>query len=172
MKYKIGNEVLLKAVVVGCHEETNLLDLHLVTYGANEFICRMSENVIIAVPDMTAEEAWKISKKIFLDYSDSELDEIFGKGWSYPKLMEMTPQQAKSRIKAMESVIKIKVGDVVIRDGETGVVTNIDVETDFYTVLWKTGYTGEYHKKSLKNTGQHIDIDELLKQICDVKEVK
>lgn len=59
---------------------------------------------------MTADEAWEIAKKLFADYSNVELDEIFGKGWSFPKLMELTPQEAKSKIETWEAENGIKVG--------------------------------------------------------------
>lgn len=85
MKYKVGDEVLVKAKIIGCSEngiydvmanratilETSLIDkIHI------------REDDIVPVPDMTAEEAWKILSKILLypangGYSAKELEEIF-----------------------------------------------------------------------------------------------
>lgn len=168
MKYKVGDEVLVRVKIIGCSEnrvydvmanratilETSLIDkIHI------------REDDIVQDQDMTAEEAWEIAKKLFADYSNVELDEIFGKGWSFPKLMELTPQKAKAKIEAWEAKKEIKVGDEVGHDGEIGVVTNTDDKAGFFNVLFKNGKTAAYKSERLKKTGRHIDIDGLLKQI-------
>ena len=169
MKYKIGDEVLVKAKIIGCSEngiydvmanratilETSLIDkIHI------------REDDIVPVPDMTAEEAWKILSKILLypangGYSAKELEEIFGRT---EHLWELTPQEAKAKIEALEAAKEIKVGDVVERDGDIGVVTNI-FEDGFSNVLLENGETRLYQLIRLKKTGRRIDIDGLLKQI-------
>ena len=169
MKYKIGDEVLVKAKIIGCSEngiydvmanratilETSLIDkIHI------------REDDIVPVPDMTAEEAWKILSKILLypangGFNFTELEEIFGRT---EHLWELTPQEAKAKIKAWEAEKEIKVGDVVERDGDIGVVTNI-FEDGFSNVLLENGETRVYQLIRLKKTGRHIDIDGLLKQI-------
>ena len=165
MEYKIGDEVLIKAVITGSREDESKL---LVRTTRNSFL--VEKNDVMHAQDMTAEEAWNISKKLFVDYSDRELDEIFGKGWSYPNLMKLTPRQAKSKIKAWEEKIGIKVGDVIFtayNQSINGVVTNIygKCNKNLY-VLWDDGSSGvlEY-TKSIKKTGRHIDIDGLLRNI-------
>ena len=98
MEYKVGDEILIKAVITGSREDESKL---LVRTTRNSFLVEKKD--VIPAPDMTAEEAWGISKKLFADYSNSELDEIFGKGWPYPKLMELTPHEAKAKIEAWEA---------------------------------------------------------------------
>lgn len=164
MKYKVGDEVLVKAKITKCNGDG--------TYKSetNYSILTIGNKDIQKPPDMTAEEAWDIAKKLFADYSNAELDEIFGKGWSFPQLMEMTPHEAKSKIKAWEAEKGIKVGDEVeFDDTENDIhramyVTSKYNDTD-YCGICRNGDTYCVHKKELKKTGRHIDIDGLLKQI-------
>lgn len=107
MKYKVGDEVLVKAKLIGCASSERCM----LKVDRTELFT--DAEGILPVPDMTAEEAWEIAKKLFADYSNVELDEIFGKGWSFPKLMELTPQEAKAKIEAWEAEKEIKVGDEV-----------------------------------------------------------
>lgn len=168
MKYKVGDEVLVKAIVkkIGI----GIGGAYRCSVKYDEFDV---EETDIYEPDMTAEEAWEIAKKIFADYSDAELDEIFGKGWSFPKLMEMTPQQAKAIIEAWEAGKKIKVGDVVrvtlgkLDEGETDTALITWVHEDnWYDLIMKSGLGWTYvNGERIKRTGRHIDIDGLLKQI-------
>ena len=159
MSYKIGDEVLVKAKIIagsrryfGVEIEGNCFD-----------VC---ESNIVTDPDMTAEEAWEIAKKLFADYSNIELDEIFGKGWSFPKLMELTPQEAKAKIEAWEAAKEIKVGDVVNVCGDIGVITSFGTDGDSIHVIYSDGIVNSYRKdKDIKKTGSHIDIDWFLKQI-------
>lgn len=158
MEYKVGDEILIKAVITGSREDESKL---LVRTTRNSFLVEKKD--VIPAPDMTAEEAWWISKKLFADYSNSELDEIFGKGWSYPKLMELTPHEAKTKIEEWEH--RIEVNDEVMRGDQIGVVTHFDRETEFFTVLWKDGNANAWLSKSLKKTGNKIDIAGFLEQI-------
>ena len=159
MKYKVGDEVLVKAKIIngtrryfGVEIEDNRFD-----------VC---EDDIVPVPDMTAEEAWEIAKKLFADYSNVELDEIFGKGWSFPKLMELTPHEAKAKIEAWETEKEVKVGDEVDICGDKGVVTSFGTDGDRIHVLYLDGIVNSYRKdKDIKKTGRHIDIAGMLKQI-------
>lgn len=165
-KYKIGDEVIVKVRISEVYEKNNYpYEAVNVSHRNKARSIALRESDIIQKPDMTAEEAWEIAKKLFADYSNAELDEIFGKGWSFPQLMEVTPHEAKSKIKAWEAEKGIKVGDEVEFDGEIGVVTKTDGTEGFYSLLFKNGETGAYHAKRLKKTGRHIDIDGLLKQI-------
>ena len=159
MSYQVGDEVLVKAKIIagsrryfGVEIEGNCFD-----------VC---EPNIIPIPEMTADEAWEIAKKLFADYSNIELDEIFGKGWSFPKLMELTPQQAKAKIESWEAEKDIKVGDVVNVCGDIGVVTSFGTDGDSIHVIYSDGIVNSYRKdKDIKKTGSHIDIDWFLKQI-------
>ena len=156
-KYKVGDRFNISGKIVDVGD-----GVYRIQAGAFDILCY--DSAIVSDP-MTAEEAWDIAKKLFADYSNVELDEIFGKGWSYPKLMDLTPQEAKEKIKAWEAGKEIKVGDVVDYDGEIGVVTKTDGLDGFINVLLKNGETGAYHRERLEKTGRHIDIDGLLNQI-------
>ena len=115
---------------------------------------------------MTAEEAWDIAKKLFADYYNTKLDNIFGKGWSFPKLMELTPQEAKAKIEAWEAEKEIKVGDVVNVCGDIGVVTSFGTDGDSIHVIYSDGIVNSYRKdKGIKKTGRHIDIKGSLNQV-------
>lgn len=168
MEYKVGDEVLVKVKINYIDRRSSSMPYE-VKEKNNKKISPATiwirKEDIQPEPVMTAEEAWDISMKLFLDYSNSELDEIFGKGWSYIKLMKMTPQQAKDKIKEWEAKKEINVGDEVEFDGEIGVVTKTDGAEGFYNVLFKNGKTGAYNPKRPKKTGRHIDIDGLLEQI-------
>ena len=161
MKYKVGDEVLVKAKII-----TGVRKYFGVEVGDERFdVC---EDDIVPVPDMAAEEAWEILKKILLypangGYSEKELEEIFGRT---EHLWELTPQEAKTKIEAWEAVKEIKVGDVVDVCGDIGVVTSFGTDGDSIHVLYLDGIVTSYRKdKCIKKTGRHIDIDGILKQI-------
>lgn len=164
MNYKVGDEVLVKARIIR-------------SYGDGKYITEINEdgyyktfdykeNDIFPYPSMTAEEAWEIAKKLFADYSNVELDEIFGKGWSFPKLMELTPQEAKAKIEAWEVKKYINVGDVISNPNfGKGVVFGISDDGKYAILTENACSTHGWDRSALKKTGRHIDIDGLLKQI-------
>lgn len=174
MKYKVGDEVLVRVKIIGCSEngvydvmanratilETSLIDkIHI------------REDDIVQDQDMTAEEAWEIAKKLFTEYSDTELDEIFGKEWSFQKLMKLTPRETKDKIEDWKAKKEIKVGDEVVpknyphNDECKFFVTRIDNDE----LSGWSGYDGDVFLRVdaelYQKTGRHIDIDGLLKQI-------
>ena len=80
--------------------------------------------------------------------------------------MELTPQEAKSRIEAWETENEIKIGDEVDICGDKGIVTSFGTDGDRIHVLYFDGIVNSYRKdKDIKKTGRHIDIEGLLKQI-------
>ena len=162
MGYKVGDEVLLKVAYVKNSGNDAVFEF-LGVDGDTYMICPHTSSIY--KPYMTAEEAWEIAKNLFANYSNAELDDIFGKGWSFPKLMELTPHEAKAKIEAWEAEKGIKVGDEVEFDGEIGVVTKTDGAEGFYSLLFKNGETGAYQAKRIKKTGRNIDIEGILKQI-------
>ena len=112
---------------------------------------------------MTAEEAWDIAKKLFAGFSDTELNEIFGKGWSYPKLMELSPYEAKAKLDEWKNK-QIRVGDVVhTTSGVDAVVLKVNEET--VHLLFPDGSCGKHPKGIYTKTGKHIDIQSVLDQI-------
>lgn len=164
-KYKVGDRFNISGKIVDVGD-----GVYRIQAGAFDILCYDSA---IVSDSMTAEEAWDIAKKLFADFSDAELDEIFGKGWSYPKLMDLTPHEAKEKIKAWEAEKaekEIKVGDVVIETSGAGneyigVVTQIIINQYSMCMVYADGSAGIALAKNIKKTGRHIDIDGLLKQI-------
>lgn len=166
MGYKVGDEVIAKVRISEVYEKNNYpYEAVNVSHRNKARSIALRESDIIQKPDMTAEEAWEIAKNLFADYSNAELDEIFGKGWSFSKLMELTPKEAKAKIEAWEAK-QIKVGDEVDICGDKGIVTSFGTDGDRIHVLYLDGIVNSYRKdKDIKKTGRHIDIDGLLKQI-------
>lgn len=159
MGYKVGDEVLVKARIASVFSKT-----YTANCSCGHFYLKNED--ILQEPQMTAEEAWEIAKNLFANYSNAELDDIFGKGWSFPKLMELTPQQAKAKIEAWEAEKEIKVGDEVDICGDKGIVTSFGTDGDSIHVLYLDGIVNSYRKdKDIKKTGRRIDINGLLKQI-------
>lgn len=174
MKYKVGDEVIAKVRISEFYEKNNYpYEAVNVSHRNKARSIALRESDIIQKPDMTAEEAWEIAKKLFADYSNAELDDIFGKGWSFPKLMELTPQQAKAKIEAWEAEKEIKVGDEVAlkdnpyKDDSKFFVTKLDKKE--YRISGVSGFDGGvfWGRNIMKyqKTGRHIDIDGILKQI-------
>ncbi len=166
MGYKVGDEVIAKVRISEVYEKNNYpYEAVNVSHRNKARSIALRESDIIQKPDMTAEEAWEIAKNLFADYSNAELDDIFGKGWSFPKLMELTPQEAKTKIEAWEAE-QIKVGDEVDICGDKGIVTSFGTDGDRIHVLYLDGIVNSYRKdKDIKKTGRHIDIEGILKQI-------
>lgn len=129
--------------------------------GASEYNCTKCWNREMP---MTAEEAWEISKKLFADFSGTELDEIFGEEWSFNKIMELSPYKAKAKIDEWESK-RIRVGDVVWNPnfGKAVVLQVRGSVSDLWTqdgevrIGWKL--------IALTKADRHIDIQSVLEQI-------
>lgn len=155
MGYKVGDEVMVKAVINDiCVGEVHPYEVKAADNprcGSSARVIYVCEEDVLPVPDMTAEEAWEIARNLFANYSNAELDDIFEKGWSFPKLMELTPQQAKSKIEAWEAEKEIKVGDVVrvtlgkLDEGETdtALITWVH-ENNWYDLIMKNGLGWTY----------------------------
>lgn len=174
MKYKVGDEVLVKAVINDiCVGEVHPYEVKAADNPRCGSLARaiyVREEDVIPVPTMTAEEAWDIAKNLFADYSNAELDEIFGKGWSFPKLMELTPHEAKARIEAWEAEKEIKVGDEVRLKRDPGDEYKFFVTNKYgFEISGFSGFTGDVFScrdiRLYEKTGRHIDIEGILKQI-------
>lgn len=165
MKYKVGDKFLQEIEVGRIVEHAPCPYKMLPDCGGWS---EAALNELRRPDDMTAEEAWEIAKKLFADFKNHELDEIFGKDWSYLKLMNLSPRQAKAKIEAWEAEKEIEVGDIVhfIDKPEIKVMITVKHESGYYNGINAGGSTysgmnGKYWKK----TGRHIDIQSLLKQI-------
>ena len=161
MEYKVGDEVLVKARITSVFSTAYTADC-----SCGNFYLKNED--ILQEPQMNAEEAWEIAKKILLypahgGFNATELEEIFGRT---EHLWELTPQEAKAKIEAWEASKEIKVGDVVNVCGDIGVVTSFGTDGDSIHVIYSDGIVNSYRKdKDIKKTGSHIDIDWFLKQI-------
>lgn len=164
MEYKIGDDVLVKAKVItgarkyfGVEVEDNRFD-----------VC---EDNVVPVPDMTAEEAWKLAIKLrYMDFEDKielfNLDPSSSRE-AWLEIMEnMSPESVRDKIEAWKAEKEIKVGDVVDICGDKGIVTSFGTDGDMIHVLYLDGIVNSYRKgKDIKKTGRHIDIDGLLNHI-------
>ena len=111
-------------------------------------------------------DAWKVAKMFFADMEADEIEKIFGKDWSYYKIMDMSPQEALAKLEAYEKEqAEIKVGDVLLIYGEEAIVTGI-VDGNAY-VLFGDGIANVWTVEELSNdkTGKYIDIQSVLQQI-------
>lgn len=173
MKYKVGDEVLIKAKIIEINQtEFPCLPYTVMVISEKQYegiemgsttIRGINEDVIA---HMTAEEAWEIARKI-LKMNCTEAYEVFGTAHVGNIFQHNSIQEAKAKIKAWEAKEEIKVGDVVFHPGtnKSCVVTNVN--NNGY--MHMTDKDGVYHicsdKTCLKKTGQHIDIQSVLNQI-------
>ena len=160
-KYKVGDKFMLEIERV-----TENDDWPYEIKGRNE---RYSDSYFESYEkvDMSAEEAWEVAKKLFADYSNRELDEIFGDGWSYSKLMEFTAQQAKANIEAWEKLKEIQTGDVVqhIDNPDIKILVTRRYKDGTYNGIDGSGATfSGMSKGKWKKTGLHYDIESILKK--------
>lgn len=164
MKYKVGDEVLVKAKIINGTRRYFGVDIE-----DNRFdVC---EDDIVPVSEMTAEEAWKLAIKLrYMDFEDKI--ELFNLDTSpsreaWLEIMEnMSPESVRDKIEAWEAEKEIKVGDEVDICGDKGIVTSFGTDGDSIHVLYLDGIVTSYRKdKDIKKTGRHIDIEGLLKQI-------
>ena len=171
MKYKVGDEVIAKVRISEVYEKNNYpYEAVNVSHRNKARSIALRESDIIQKPGMTAEEAWEIAKNLFANYSNAELDDIFEKGWSFPKLMELTPQEAKAKIEAWEEEKEINVGDEVRLKRDPGDEYKFFVtDKDGFEISGFSGFKGSVFScrdiRLYEKTGRHIDIDGILKQI-------
>lgn len=176
MKYKVGDEVLVKARIVEVKEDERIP--YKVKRCGNPAPDNFSSTIcveksdIVQDPDVTADEAWEIAKKILLypahgGFNATELEEIFGRT---EHLWELTPQQAKAKIEVWEAEKEIKVGDEVRHKRYTGDEYKFFVtDKDRFEISGFSGLNGSVFScrdiRLYEKTGRHIDIAGLLNQI-------
>lgn len=163
--YKVGDVVLVNGTVENVED-----------YGAVVYVCGMGKaffNKKELIPaDKTytkgLADAWELAKKIVLSekeggFSYKQLGEIFGVGDCRFPMNTFTAEEALAKIEAYEKEMEIKVGDVVLDDGDKGIVTRSTHNCVY--ILWFDGSSGTYEPSELKKTDLHIDIESLLRQI-------
>ena len=164
MKYKVGDEVLVKAKIARVDEIDNALSYEVTTnhlgliWVAEDEIAK-SEHYARGLSD-----AWELARKIY-NTNIADIDKIFGvNGGFYEVMRDFTAEEALAKIDAYEREKEIKVGDVVRVGNNYGVVTWL--KNGWASVLWDDGSThDDYKSKDLTKTGKHIDIEGLLKEI-------
>lgn len=168
MKYKVGDEVLVKAKIHYIINQETELPYEVKERNNGKIAPRtiwVKEEDIQPEQTMTAEEAWELAMKIEAMRSDALL-KIFDMDSVYCILQDFTPMEAKAKIEAWEAEKKIKVGDVVDVCGEKGVVTSFGTDGNSIHVLYFDGIVNSYRKDiDIKKAGRHIDIEGMLRNI-------
>lgn len=173
MKYKIGDEVLVKARINSVSNIGTGLPYEVKEIDNKEDRPRtiwVSEQDIQEVPDMTAEEAWELARRIVgcreHGLEETKRREIFSRDDAFDVFNLFSAKEAKAKIEAWEAEKEIKVGDVVDICGDKGIVTSFGTDGDAIHVLYLDGIVNSYRKgKDIKKTGHHINIGGILKQI-------
>lgn len=169
--FKVGDEVWVKGKIKEIRDGEKYP--FKVRFADMEDIIFSEEEMIPA--DKTYEQgladAWELAKKILYGI-DKQLIEIFELNVE-PAFFDLThkreiinshtPQEALAKIEAYKMEKEIKVGDVVKCGVYTCVVTVAYTETA--EVLFGDGTFGTIVKEKVENTGKHIDIESLLRQI-------
>lgn len=165
MGYKVGDEVMVKArIIEDCIGICGLKTQEGIVFNAKK------EN-LLPVPDMTAEEAWEIARKIVLLENEGgipskDMVRMFGVKFPRDIVREYSVREVKTKIETWEAEKEIKVGDEVDVCGDKGIVTSFGTDGDALHVLYFDGIVNSYRRdKDVKKTGRHIDIEGLLKQI-------
>ena len=169
MGYKVGDEVMVKArIIEDCIGICGLKTQEGIVFNAKK------EN-LLPIPDMTAEEAWEIARKIVLlegegGIPSKDMVHMFGVKFTREIIKKYSEHEVKAKIDAWKSENDIEVGDVITpkeghyRAGEYGLVVCINSVGQI-----GVNYPGNdyvlYEKYNVKKTGRHIDIEGLLKQI-------
>ena len=172
MGYKVGDEVIAKVRISKVYEKNNYpYEAVNVSHRNTARSIAQRESDIIQKPDMTAEEAWEIARKIVLLEDEGGIpvkDMVHMFGVKFPRdiVREYSVHEVTAKIEAWEAEKEIKVGDEVDICGDKGIVTSFGTDGDRIHVLYLDGIVNSYRKdKNIKKTGRHIDIDKLLKQI-------
>ena len=168
MKYKAGDEVLIKAEIAGvsdCSERPYFVapDCRSINWVSEDKIIPMGKTYSDGLSD-----AWELAKKI-LNMKFDVAVEVFDCTRLFDVMEKFTPEEALAKIDAYEKEKEIKVGDVVYysKDGDIStqsIVTKIEGNV-VYTVYSDGSCGREYYPNDLKKTGKHIDIESLLWQI-------
>jgi len=163
MKYKPGDEVLVRGAITDLHEGTDHPYFVAVNYDSVHWV---SDDKIISADKTYSDglsDAWELADKLN-NMKLADIVEVFGIDIAREEVFkEISPQEALAKIEAYEKEKEIKVGDVVKYGVCTCVVTVAYTETA--EVLFGDGTFGTIVKEKAEKTGKHIDIESLLRQI-------
>ena len=165
-KYKVGDEVFIKAKITDVLENVYISEL---SYGN---LCISDADIASSVPNMTAEEAWKIAGKIS-EMDDLDIMEYILDGDAMRPIRAVlhnySPQEAKAKLESFKEAKEneIKIGDEVVPktcvyDNSTKFfVTHIDYRDR--KISGYSGYDGCVFSgrdiKLYQKTGRHINTE-------------
>lgn len=175
MGYKVGDEVLLKVTFSRYLKGDAIFDFTGVD-GERHKICP-SYKTICKEPEMTAEEAWELARKIVgcreHGLEETKRREIFSRDDAFDVFNLFSAKEAKAKIEEWKAAKEIEVGDEVAlkdnpnKDDFKFFVTKLDRKENAITGV--SGFDGGvfWGRDIMKyqKTGRHIDIAGLLKQI-------
>ena len=162
--YKVGDEVLVKGEIVSVDEEVPY-PVEVRVCACSLPLCFTEEELKLATKtyEQGLADAWELAKKIY-DMKCDAIEEIFGvKGGFYEVIRNFTFEDCRDKIESYEKEKEIKVGDVVTTGEFSCVITRIYNRTA--DVIFADGVNGTVEVTKVKKTGNHIDIESLLKQI-------
>jgi len=172
MKYKPGDEVLVKGAITDLHEGTDHPYFVAVNYDSVHWV---SEDKIIPMGKTYSDglnDAWELAKKVLLSkdkggLTTNEIADIFYTTYPTDVFEKYSYEEALAKIEAYEKEKEIKVGDVVeiFHNGGKGVVVRILAEDGLNIVLENGLFYADCSRGDCVKTGKHIDIESLLRQI-------
>lgn len=182
-KYKVGDSFIVKIKGVRKDSKYPYVLKHDTDDGGGWSVNEVFLNnldmqvngVDVACYNKGAEEAWEIAKQIMFEekITSAELDKIFGTRNHFAIMRDYTPQGAKAKIEAWEKEKEIKVGDVLKHKptGKKCVVVQHEKDSDKSMLLWADGDCDDYYNDEIEcyyeKTGEHIDIEVVLKQLSE-----
>lgn len=178
MGYKVGDEVLVKAVINDiCVGEVHPYEVKAADNpmcGSSARVIYVREEDVIPIPDMTAEETWELARRIVgcreHGLEETKRREIFSRDDAFDVFNLFTEHEAKARIEAWEAEKEIKVGDEVRLKRDPGDEYKFFVtDKDGFEISGFSGFKGSVFScrdiRLYEKTGRHIDTDGILKQI-------
>ena len=171
MKFKPGDEVLVKAEITDIHECTDKPYFVMPNFDSVDWV---SEDKIIPMGKTYTQglaDAWELVRKLG-EIEQDEREKMFSYRSVKAIIEDCTIEEVKDRIEAYEKKKEIKVGDVLESKDEKRrflVVTEEDDDSiyEFGVIDLKTMTLDRIcnYPKGFIKTGKHIDIESLLRQI-------
>lgn len=179
-KYKVGDEVLIKAKVVEIDVEDTSMPYNLEVKN-DSFWVEIDEIIdmesscddVKKAYDQGLNDAWELSKRIIgiLDKENHELMpareliKIYGSN-DLLDIFAFTPQEALAKLKAYEEVQKVKLGEIVIVNipDEKGIVI-VECQDGEYKVLMEDFDIVKLPASKLTKIGRFVALNNILEQI-------
>lgn len=162
MKYKVGDEVLVKGKIKEVYDSGVII-----AFGKAYFALEHID--VEKTYSDGLNDAWELAKKIVMGVEDGGFDsqeviDVFGKN-RYYSFKDFTAEEALAKIEAYEKKESVCVGDVVECNGFKGVVLHF-FHNGSLNIVYENGIIETLTSaQECKKTGKHIDIKSLLRQI-------